>query len=162
MTYHNPNVRADDSDDEKPEQAELIPDADKLESEMDKEPEKKEGPSLDTKEDKMMMAGVPEKKELPPEVEENRLLAAISYIGILFVVPLLAKNRSKFAMFHCRQGIMVFALEALLSFIAWVPNLGPFIYLLTLFISIFGFVQAYRGERWKIPLLGKYAQMLKI
>ena len=180
MTYHNPNVRSDDSDDDpstgsgpdKAEQAELIPGEDpstgsgqdKLESESDKQdkPEKKEEPSLDTKEDKMMMAGVPEKKPLPPEVEENRLLAAISYIGILFVVPLLAKNRSNFAIFHCRQGIVLFAVWALLSFIAWIPGFGPIVYLLTLGISVLGFVQAYRGERWEIPFLGKYAQMLKI
>lgn len=101
-------------------------------------------------------------KPLAPDVKDNRLMAALSYIGVLFLVPMLARNRSEYAIFHCRQGIMVFAIQAVLSFVTWIPVVGPILYLLVLAISIIGFVQAWRGEWWEIPLLGKYAKMLKV
>jgi uncharacterized membrane protein len=104
----------------------------------------------------------PAEKPLDPDVKDNRLMAALSYIGVLFLVPMLARNRSEYAIFHCRQGIMVFAIQAVLSFVTWIPAVGPFLYLLVLAISIIGFVQAWRGEWWEIPLLGKYAKMLKV
>lgn len=104
----------------------------------------------------------PAEKPFAPDVKDNRLMAALSYIGVLFLVPMLARNRSDYAIFHCRQGIMVFALQAVLSFVTWIPAVGPFLYLLVLLISIVGFIQAYRGQWWEIPLLGKYAKMLKV
>ena len=101
-------------------------------------------------------------KPLEPDIRDNRLLAALSYVGLLFVVPLLAGQRSEYAMFHCRQGIMVFAIQSLLSFVTWIPVVGPLVYVLTLAVSVAGIVYAWRGERWEMPIIGRYAQMLKI
>ncbi|MBN1585187.1 hypothetical protein JW899_02350 [Candidatus Uhrbacteria bacterium] len=104
----------------------------------------------------------PERKPMDPDVRDNRLLASLSYVGLLFLVPLLARNRSEFALFHCRQGIVVFAVQSILSLVTWIPNFGSIIYILVLAISVVGIVMAWRGERWEIPLLGKYAQMLRV
>ena len=43
-----------------------------------------------------------------PDVEANKTVAALSYISILFLVPLLGKRDSKFAQFHAKQGLILF------------------------------------------------------
>ena len=44
------------------------------------------------------------------DVEKNKVFAALSYVGILWLVPLLAAKDSPFAKYHCNQGIVVSAL----------------------------------------------------
>jgi hypothetical protein len=38
----------------------------------------------------------------PKDVADNKLVAALSYIWILFLIPLLAKRDSKFCQFHAK------------------------------------------------------------
>lgn len=42
------------------------------------------------------------------EIEEGKTFAAIGYLGILFLVPLLAAKDNKFAKFHGKQGLVLF------------------------------------------------------
>ena len=41
-------------------------------------------------------------------MESNKLMAAISYIWILFLVPLFAAKDDAFARFHANQGLVLF------------------------------------------------------
>ena len=43
----------------------------------------------------------------PADVEKNKVLALLSYISILWLVPLLAAKDSPFAKYHCNQGILL-------------------------------------------------------
>ena len=49
-------------------------------------------------------SGTPENIPMgdPKDVEENKLIAAVGYLGILFLIPLLAKKDSPFAQFHAK------------------------------------------------------------
>ena len=38
---------------------------------------------------------------------DNKIIAALSYIGILCLIPLLAKKDSKFAQEHGKQGLIM-------------------------------------------------------
>ena len=40
----------------------------------------------------------------PREVEANKVLAAISYLGLLCLVPLFLKKSSPYVQFHAKQG----------------------------------------------------------
>ncbi len=42
------------------------------------------------------------------EVDEGKALAAIGYLGILFLIPLLAKKDNKFCQHHGKQGAVLF------------------------------------------------------
>ncbi len=84
-----------------------------------------------------------------PDIEENKTVAALSYIWILFLLPLILKRDSKFCQFHAKQGLILF----ILSFIAWFPVIGWLIGLAILVVSVIGIIKALSGERWEIPFI---------
>jgi hypothetical protein len=49
------------------------------------------------------------------DAEDNRVMAAIGYLGILFLVPLLVKKDSPFAQFHAKQGLALFVFAVIIS-----------------------------------------------
>lgn len=104
------------------------------------------------------------------DVEDNKIMALLAYLGILFLVPLLGAPNSKFARFHANQGIVLFIatiaysiiyfiLSAILSYI---PVLG-FIIILILGIlwivpaifAILGIINAVGGKAKELPIIGK-------
>ena len=42
------------------------------------------------------------------DIEQNKVFAILAYLGILFLVPLLAAPQSPFARYHTNQGIILF------------------------------------------------------
>jgi hypothetical protein len=67
------------------------------------------------------LQGVPVAGSIPPaagataageadadDIEKNKVFAVLAYIGILFLVPLLAAPQSRFARYHTNQGIVLF------------------------------------------------------
>jgi uncharacterized membrane protein len=96
------------------------------------------------------------------DVEEGKSLAWLSYIWLLFLVPLLAKKDNKFCKFHAKQGLVLFIAEIIVSIINVIPILGQIIWLLCalffLIIAIMGIVQSLGGKYWKMPILGGLAE----
>ena len=96
------------------------------------------------------------------DVEENKLLAALSYVWILCLVPLLAKRESKFAQFHAKQGLVLFIIDLIASLFFWFPLFGQLLMLLLLVVSILGIVKAYNGEWWKMPLVYEWSKKINL
>lgn len=97
-------------------------------------------------------------------VESHNLLAALSYLGILVVIPLwLVPSPNNFVRFHARQGLLVF-IGVVLSIVAsrWVAVIGNMAWLLFAILSVVGFIQALLGKWWKIPVLGDLAEKISI
>lgn len=46
----------------------------------------------------------------PQDINANKGMSVLAYIGILFLVPLLACPNSRFARFHTNQGLVLFLL----------------------------------------------------
>lgn len=93
------------------------------------------------------------------EVDEARPLAWLSYLSILFLIPLLAMRGNRFALFHARQGMILFGYKvglAVISIILTTAGIGIitlFVGELILFIlSIIGIVKSAQGQFWKCPL----------
>jgi len=101
----------------------------------------------------------------PKDVEENKVLASLSYISILFLVPMLVKKDSRFCMEHAKQGLALFIIEVALSIISFIPILGWILRAIggvVLFIvSLVGFIYALQGNFWKIPLIYDIAKNFK-
>jgi uncharacterized membrane protein len=102
------------------------------------------------------MAETPAMTFTPEEIEDGKMFAGIGYLGILFLIPLLAKKDNKFAMAHAKQGLVLF--------IAWIPVLIPFVGWLwgifCLVCMIMGLINAFGGKYAKLPLLGSIAEKL--
>lgn len=90
----------------------------------------------------------------PKDVEENKLLACLSYVGILCLVPLLAKKDSKFCHEHATQGLALLIVWVVASFVIWFPLIGWAIGLALLIANIIAFLKCLMGEFWEIPLIG--------
>jgi len=92
------------------------------------------------------------------DINENKLVAAIGYIWILCLVPLLLKKNSKFCQFHAKQGLVLFIIELLgmIPFVGWVLFIAAVIY------SVYGIVQALDGKYWEAPIIGEYAKKINL
>lgn len=97
----------------------------------------------------------PDKKD----IEQNKVTAAIGYVGVLCFVPLLLQRKSKFCQWHAKQGLMLFALEV----VSWIiPPLAFIIMIVAVIVSIIGVVNALDGKYWEMPLLGKLAKKINL
>lgn len=101
------------------------------------------------------------------DAEENKVLAAIAYIWILFLVPMFLKKDSAFAQYHAKQGLVLFIFELIVMFLGWVPMIGWFILapigsIISLILFIIGLINALSGKKQPLPLIGAYAEKLNI
>lgn len=95
-------------------------------------------------------------------LERHRLIAACSYLGVLFLIPLLAEKEDEFVRFHVRQGIVLFALEVIASFAFLNEGIGSLIMLVLIVISLVAAWRTYKGKKWLLPIVGQYAQRIKL
>ena len=91
-------------------------------------------------------------------MESNKIMAAISYIWILFLVPLFAAKDDAFARFHANQGLLLFLASIVLGIIGVIPVIGTIIALVggiaTFVFMILGIINALKGEMKPLPLIG--------
>lgn len=99
----------------------------------------------------------------PNDIQQNKVMAILAYLGILFLVPLLAAPQSPFARFHANQGLVLFIADIVLGIVAGVCILIPIAGLiisslisLGIFVlMILGIVNAASGKVKELPLIGK-------
>lgn len=101
------------------------------------------------------------------DVEENRYLAAISYLFVLCLVPLLLKKKSHFAQFHAKQGLVLTICWFVIWILGAIPLLGwliimPLGNLLMIILSVLGVLNTLAGKYWKLPYLYQYAEKIKL
>jgi len=105
------------------------------------------------------------------DIEQNKLFALLSYLSILFLVPILAAPNSKFARFHANQGLVLFIVDIALPIVAgsvsaiifFIPFIGVIIAgiigtaagLVSLLFTILGVVNAAQGKAKELPIIGK-------
>ena len=105
------------------------------------------------------------------DIEENKIMALLSYIFFLFLVPLFAAPNSKFAKFHANQGCVLFILEVLFAVITtvlgfaigWIPVVGGIVCwavgvvfgVCILAMIILGIVNAVTGKAKELPIIGR-------
>ena len=105
------------------------------------------------------------------DVSSNKAMGILSYIGILFLIPLFAAKDSQYARFHTNQGLVLFIVEIALNIVVRIISaiLGntmgllalPVVTVLNLVVGIFslvflilGIINACSGEPKKLPLIG--------
>lgn len=115
----------------------------------------------------------------PTDIQNNKVLALFSYIGLLFLIPLFAAKDSRYAKFHVNQGIVFCIAGAIVG--AAIGLLGLITYLfalihiilgvlvgmccgfiafvlwaLTTGYTVLGIINAVTGKAKELPFIGKY------
>ena len=96
----------------------------------------------------------------------SRFWAGLGYISFLCFVPLFIKRNDDFALFHARQGLLlfvawIFAIVAsvlpVFGGIVWdIGHIGVFVF------SLIGVYNASRGARQALPLVGKVSEGFEV
>ncbi len=95
--------------------------------------------------------------------KRSRVMAAMSYLGILCFVPLLFSRDDDFVFFHARQGLVLWSWGVLAIFSLVLPGFGWFFTVsssLITVLSLVGFLSAAFLHTWKFPLIGDLAETL--
>ena len=107
----------------------------------------------------------------PNDIKSNKGVSVLAYLGLLFLVPLLAAKDSKFARFHTNQGIVLFIVSIAFSLVEKIV-LNIFFWLLVplykiaeicfdligvafIVLLIIGIVNAVNGKAKELPIIGK-------
>lgn len=106
----------------------------------------------------------------PEDIKNNRAIAALSYIFILFLVPMIIRRKSRFCRKSVKQGLALFAWEVFVwivsPFLYAIPFVGSFFvssfYFIAVIFSFWGIKSALTGKIFIIPVIGKYFEKLKI
>lgn len=100
------------------------------------------------------------------EFNKTTILASLSYIGPLVVVPYLTEKENPFVMFHIKQGLVVLILDVGLWIAGWFFGfLWPFLQVVNfglMVLSIIGIVYALQKKEKELPLVGSFAHQIKI
>ncbi|MDE5994263.1 MAG: zinc-ribbon domain-containing protein [Oscillospiraceae bacterium] len=104
------------------------------------------------------------------DTENNKAMAAISYLGVLALIPLFAAKESPFARFHCNQGLILLIANVALAILKQVNSsliysissiLGGIVGIgfnsVSICIWVFamrGLIAALKGEKKELPLIG--------
>lgn len=101
--------------------------------------------------------------------EDNALLMGIlCYLGILVIIPYLMAKDNAHVKFHLKQGIVLVVIELILyalGMMVLVPILWPIISLLNLgclVLSIIGIINVVQKKEVALPLVGGFAEKVKI
>ena len=110
---------------------------------------------------------------------EDRIFAGLSYISILFIVPLILRHDQEDVYFHARQGMVLFGAELIVWFILFMLDsflvillpslsmglaqiLGTVSWVAFVIISIMAIFSVFSAKRWEIPVLGKIAKRIEV
>ena len=115
----------------------------------------------------------------PKDIADNKLMAVLSYFGLLLLIPWFVAPNSKFARFHAKQGIALCAIYIVYLIISIILSMAikvetyvwgiptgikhtPFWVSIILFIiclpivalSVIGIINAVQGKAKQLPIIG--------
>ncbi len=108
--------------------------------------------------------GAPGNAGMPkdPDVEANKLIAAVSYLGALVIIPLLLKKDSPYVQFHAKQGITFVILWCVGWVLFWFPIIGWLAAAIVFVFNVIAFFKALSGERWEAPVISDITKKLNL
>lgn len=99
-----------------------------------------------------------------PETRKTRLLAAMSYLSILCLLPLVFGDGRPFIHFHARQGLVLWVWTLISIFALALGEIGGFFLtfsmgVITVF-SLIGLVSVGFNRCWRLPVIAILAEKL--
>ena len=101
-----------------------------------------------------------------PEIQDAKFFAAVGYLNLLCLVPLLLKKQNKFAQFHGKQALVLFILEIAACILKIVPALGDLVFTVAFVVfgilSLVGIVKVLMGEYWEMPVIFEISNRISL
>lgn len=99
-----------------------------------------------------------------PASRRTRLLAAMSYVGILCLIPLIFDKKSEYVRFHARQGLVLWLWTLLAVFSLLFGGIGGFFLTFSVviiaFLSVMGVASVVFSQNWRLPVIAILAEKL--
>lgn len=106
----------------------------------------------------------------PEDIAKNKWVCALSYLSILFFLPLVICPNSKYGKFHANQALVLFIVSiigsavfgiagTILSLVklGWIASIVSGIWgLLMTLLTILGIVNVLNGKAKELPVIGKF------
>jgi uncharacterized membrane protein len=107
----------------------------------------------------------------PPSSSDRTIFLVLSYVGILSLVPLLAKKDDAEVQWHAKNGVVLFGAEVIWVIVRIILSripavacgmvfVGCIVWLGFLAISIICIMKAVQGQRFRIPILTDIAEKM--
>lgn len=120
----------------------------------------------------------------PQDIANNKVLAILSYLGLLWLIPFFAGKASPFAKYHVKQGFLIVCAEfgwgilgtilrvairtrhdlgwgvyyystpGIVNVLVWLVHLAIWAF------AILGIINAAQGKAKEVPVVGKFANKL--
>lgn len=99
----------------------------------------------------------------------NKIIFVLSYLGVLFFLPLVVCPNSSVGKFHANQGLSLLivsiggsiAISILYTIISFLGFLSPLFSLVIFIFMIMGMVNAYNGKQVPLPIIGTLFNFIK-
>ena len=98
------------------------------------------------------------------DIDGNKVMGILAYLGILVLIPIFGAKESKFARFHANQGLVLLIAEIILgvvsSILGGIPVIGwiisTVITIADVALSILGIINVVNGKAKELPFIGKF------
>ena len=115
-----------------------------------------------------MAEKAPIKSYSKKEMKDGRLMAILSYLGILALIPFFAEKNNKYVLYHVKQGLNLFIWEiiggiavGIIAALLWrlwiITNIIDTVFgLAILALSLIGIVNVVNGKAKELPVINKF------
>ncbi|MDD3295754.1 MAG: hypothetical protein PHU64_00145 [Candidatus Omnitrophica bacterium] len=106
-----------------------------------------------------------EKKFTEVEIKEGAPFAALSYVFFLWILTFIFKKDNAFALYHARQGIVIFIGDVICLTFMFIPIIGVLFGLLALILAVvrvYGILLSLTGKSDKIYVISDLAEKLVV
>ncbi len=86
--------------------------------------------------------------------DAGKVMAGLSYFSVLFILPYLFRNKDRFAMYHARQGMILFVACLVGELVGGLFHLGWLVWLARIYMIIQGVSHVVKGEKKPLPFIG--------
>lgn len=97
---------------------------------------------------------------------KNILIAGLSYLSFLCIVPIFFRRNSEFVVFHAKQGLVLFGIEVATILLSIIPFIGlfvsPVIFKACVLLSLWGLLSALTNRQSRIILVSQLADKIHL
>ena len=86
--------------------------------------------------------------------DTGKIMAGLSYFSVLFLVPYLFRSDDKFATYHAKQGMNLFAAGIIADIAGKFLGIGWFVALARIYLAIRGVTNVAKGKKEPLPFIG--------